>query len=216
MIAPNTITISASATAIAWTPSSDRTTIVPPMSSQVVRGIAATSVQVLELPQKQQLENLDFSFDISANLAAGDTITTVQCSLSNPAGLACVGAFAFGTLVTLWLLGGTAGQTYLFFITVTTRQGRVRYLQATILVPGIPQLPPTITVVTVTQSYVDAAVAAVAETAAEALAQALESLNYANEALTAANVAATQAAEALAAATYQPGLDYTNPASLAF
>jgi hypothetical protein len=153
------------AQATSWQPSPDRTTTVPSMSSQLVRGIAAATGNIITLPQKQQPEDLDFSFDVSANLPPGDTINSVSCSTSNPAGLACVGAFGTGTLATLWLVGGAVGQTYLFFITIVTMQGRIRYLQATILVPGIPQLPATITVVTVSQSYVDNAVAAVAATA---------------------------------------------------
>jgi hypothetical protein len=169
----NTITLTAAATVVAWTPSQDRTVIVPSMSSQLVRGIVSTTGSVLMLPNKQPTEDLDFNFDISSNLPFDDAIDRVTCSASNPAGLACVGAFGAGTLVTLWLVGGTAGQSYLFFVTVTTLQGRVRYLQAMILVPGIPQLPATITVVSVPQSYVDSAVAAVAATADAANATAI-------------------------------------------
>jgi hypothetical protein len=193
----NTITLTAAATAVAWTPSQDRTVIVPSMSSQLVRGIVSTEGSILMLPQKQPAETLDFNFDISSNLPFDDAIDRVTCSASNPAGLACVGAFGAGTLVTLWLVGGTAGQSYLFFVTVTTLQGRVRYLQATILVPGIPQLPATITVVSVPQSYVDNAILG------EALAR---------EASDAALVA--QISALATTVNYQPGLDYTNSSSL--
>jgi hypothetical protein len=193
----NTITLTAAATVVAWTPSQDRTVIVPSMSSQLVRGIVSTTGSVLMLPNKQPTEDLDFNFDISSNLPFDDAIDRVTCSASNPAGLACVGAFGAGTLVTLWLVGGTAGQSYLFFVTVTTLQGRVRYLQAMILVPGIPQLPATITVVSVPQSYVDNAILG------EALAR---------EASDAALVA--QISALATTVNYQPGLDYTNSSSL--
>jgi hypothetical protein len=135
------INYNATASAVAWTPSQDRTVVVPSMSSQLVRGIVSTEGSILMLPQKQPAETLDFSFDISSNLSFGDTIAKVVSSASQPTGLTCIGAFGFGTLATVWLDGGGAGQLYLLGITITTVQGRVRYLQATILVPGLMASP---------------------------------------------------------------------------
>jgi hypothetical protein len=170
----------AAAQAVSWMPSPDRTIYVPGMTASQMRGVTNGT---LMMPQKQPEEELDFSFDISANLPSGDTIASVSVNATSPAGLTVLYSGGAGTLATIWLSGGTAGQTYLLFITINTAQGRTRYLQVTLLVPGLPQLPPTVTVVSVSQSYVDNAVAAVAATANAANATAIAARTAAANAL---------------------------------
>ncbi len=153
----NTITVSAAATAVAWVPSQDRTIIVPAMSSANVRGIAASTASTFTMAPVQAGSDLDFSFDVSANIAFGDTIETVVASVA-PTTLTIVFAGGTGSLATIWVKGLVAGQAYLFSVTIVTRQGRTIHLSATLTVPGFPSVPGTVTVVTVPQSYVDNAV----------------------------------------------------------
>ena len=171
----------------AWTPSQDRLIVVPPNSAALVRGI--TSATTLMMAPVLAGSDLDFSFDIGANISAVDTIATVSATVS-PDTLTITDTAGSGTVATLWVDALTAGQSYLFTISITTTQGRTVVLQATLSVPGLPQMPAVVTVVTVPQSYVDDAIAALS-----------------------AELSA-QIAALTALVNYQPGLDFTNASSL--
>ena len=80
---------------------------------------------------------LDYVLDWSAWLAAGETIATVVLTTS-PAGLT-VGAPAPATsntttTVTVWLSGGTVGQTYTIGCRITTSAGRTDERSITVTV----------------------------------------------------------------------------------
>jgi hypothetical protein len=163
-----TIGYSATASAICWVPSSDRRVVLSRVSAAGTRGVSASTV--IPLPQKPIGTSWDVSFDVSAQIAAGDSVASVAVALSSPAGLSVIYSGGWGNLAVLWLAsGGSPGQTYALDLLVKTAQGRQLAYVATVAVPtpGQGASPAQITVVQVPTSYVDAAVA-VAEAAAAA------------------------------------------------
>jgi len=81
-------------------------------------------------PSKDPSSILDYGFDWTDWLA-GDTITTSAWSVS-PAGLTAVTNSKNGGVTTVWLSGGTVGQTYQVVNSVITALGRID--QRTLLV----------------------------------------------------------------------------------
>lgn len=69
-------------------------------------------------------ETLDFENDWAARLNDGDTI--VESDWIVPAGIDDDAAVFDGTTTTIWLSGGTLGETYHLVNRVTTAQGRTR------------------------------------------------------------------------------------------
>lgn len=66
---------------------------------------------------------LDYTIDWSDWLIDGDTITTAEWSV--PDGLEKTDESNTTTRATIWLSGGTAGETYRLLCTITTAQGRI-------------------------------------------------------------------------------------------
>jgi hypothetical protein len=196
-----TVSYTSTAAAIAWAPSADRRVVLPGVSAAGRRGVSASSI--IALPQKPLGTQWECSIDLAAQIAQGDTVSSVDIVGVTPAGLAVLYAGGWGKLIVLWLSpGGNPGQTYAIDLVANTVQGRQIALIAAVTVPTVAAgaSPAVITVVQVPTSYVDAAVAPVQASA--------------NQALASASAALAQASQALAAATYQPGIDYTNTASL--
>jgi hypothetical protein len=194
-----TVTYAATGSAIAWVASADRTIIVPAQSASLVRGVTAASSSILTAAARQSPEELDYNFDITARVAAGDSIADISVSIE-PTTLTLLSLSGRGTVATVWIGAAQAGQVYLLTIFITTRQGRFIELIVTLTISGTPSIPGTITVVTVSQAYVDNAIATVTALAQQALNRAL--------------AAAAAAENALEAATFLPGLDYSNSSSL--
>lgn len=72
--------------------------------------------------QKDPAAVLDYAFDWSAWLAAGETITAHTITVT---GSLVVGAHTvLAGVVTAWLSGGVAGETYTATCHITTSQGR--------------------------------------------------------------------------------------------
>jgi hypothetical protein len=74
-------------------------------------------------PPKDPDETLDFVMDWSERLASGDEITASVWT--DPDGIVTASDSMTTTTTTLWLSGGTLGETYTFTNTVTTDQGRI-------------------------------------------------------------------------------------------
>lgn len=85
---------------------------------------------VLRWPDKDPNETLDYRLNWRARIPAGDSITTSVWS--SPAGIT-KGTNTYTTYTTtLWLSGGTTGETYTFTNTITTTQGRTLEQSVTI------------------------------------------------------------------------------------
>jgi len=77
---------------------------------------------ILNWPDKDPNETLDYRLNWRARIVAGDKILT--SSWSSPAGIT-KGANTFTDYTTtVWLSGGTADTTYIFTNTITTQGGR--------------------------------------------------------------------------------------------
>lgn len=76
--------------------------------------------------QKDPDATLDFAVDWTAELRAGDSITaaawTVPAGITQPATPV---ASLTGAKATVWLTGGSVGETYPVVCRVTTAQGRI-------------------------------------------------------------------------------------------
>jgi len=167
-----TVTYSATASAIAWVASADRTIIVPAQGASLVRGVTASSSSILTAAARRSPEALDYNFDITARVAAGDAIADISVSIG-PATLTLLSLSGRGTVATVWIGAAQTGQVSLLTIFITTRQGRFIKLLVTLTISGSPSIPGTITVVTVPQAYVDNAIATVTALAQQALNRAL-------------------------------------------
>ena len=78
---------------------------------------------ILIWPDKDPQETLDYKLNWRARVPAGDKI--VSSVWSSPDGIT-QGANTYSDYVTtLWLSGGTVGETYTFTNTITTEAGRV-------------------------------------------------------------------------------------------
>jgi hypothetical protein len=88
----------------------------------------------LQWPEKQTLDVLDYSCDLSGDLVAGETITDVAVSVSpSGAGELSVQSVAVqGNVIVVWLTGGVGGRGYLIRLDATTSAGRVFDVLATL------------------------------------------------------------------------------------
>lgn len=77
----------------------------------------------LTWPFKDPDELLDYTLDWSGRLAGDDTIATSVWTV--PSGITNEDEEKTGTSTTLWLSGGTEGQSYSFLNRVTTAGGRI-------------------------------------------------------------------------------------------
>lgn len=77
-----------------------------------------------QYPFKDPDEILDFENDWSQRLIAGDTIVASDWIV--PVGITEDDAAFDGTTTTIWLSGGTLGETYHLVNRITTMQGRTR------------------------------------------------------------------------------------------
>jgi hypothetical protein len=86
-------------------------------------------------PPKDPTAVLDYALDWSLWLQTGETLSTATVTPS--AGITVQGSPApgiSGTKVVWWMGGGTAGQTYVVTVTVTTSQGRTDTRSLTVFV----------------------------------------------------------------------------------
>ena len=76
-----------------------------------------------QMPVKDPTAVLDYAFDYSAWLATNETISTATITV--PTGIALAqGASINGGIVTFWLSGGVALNSYTISCEITTSQGR--------------------------------------------------------------------------------------------
>ena len=77
----------------------------------------------MQLSNKPDVADLDYSFDFANRLPAGDVFTTASFEVRTGDvtvhNLTCA-----GTVITFWLSGGTAGQRCEIMIKGVTQQGR--------------------------------------------------------------------------------------------
>jgi hypothetical protein len=85
--------------------------------------------------RKDPSATLDFTFDWSAWLPTGDTISSVTWAISTGVTLASSPAPSHTTTTaTTFVSGGTAGTSYILSCTITTAQGRIDTRSLTIAV----------------------------------------------------------------------------------
>jgi hypothetical protein len=75
---------------------------------------------------KQPSESRLYTMEFAANLSVGETITSINSAVAEPAGLTLSGAAVpSGTQVHQRILGGTAGVVYKVTIVVTTSNNNI-------------------------------------------------------------------------------------------
>jgi hypothetical protein len=77
---------------------------------------------------------LDYSWDWSLWLASGDTIQTSTWTVPIGITQTTPNPSISGNVTTIWLTGGTVGQTYTVTNKVVTSQGRTKYWSRTIYI----------------------------------------------------------------------------------
>lgn len=82
---------------------------------------------------KQPLEKLDFAMDWSSVMTA-DSDTIASSTWEVPAGITSVAQTNTGTSATIWLTGGTDGQSYTLVNQVTTANSPPRIYRQALLV----------------------------------------------------------------------------------
>jgi hypothetical protein len=107
-----------------------RTTVVPPDT----RSYRHRSPAWLPRGAKDPDEKLDYAVDWSAWLPAGDTLASAAWTVPTGITQATPAPSIDDTTATVWLSGGTAGQSYPIACRVTTAQGRIVDRTLTILV----------------------------------------------------------------------------------
>lgn len=75
-------------------------------------------------PAKDPNDILDYRIDWSRRLDNGDTISTAVFSLETAAGLAIQSQSKTDTTATVWLTGGTAGETAEILCRIVTAEAR--------------------------------------------------------------------------------------------
>jgi hypothetical protein len=83
---------------------------------------AATATVIPYVERKDPDDELDYVFDWSDWLETGETLTT--CTWSTPTGITQDDDDIGATTATVWLSGGTVGETYTVGCLVTTSMGR--------------------------------------------------------------------------------------------
>ena len=77
-------------------------------------------------PDKDPSENLDYSFNWRARVPVGDSIVGSTWVVDGTPNNIVLGASTYSTYTTtIWLSGGTVGNTYVLTNTITTLSGRV-------------------------------------------------------------------------------------------
>lgn len=84
-------------------------------------------------PTKDPDERLDYTYDWSADLAAGETLVSYVASAVAAAGTVIVTQQMGPTSVTLWISGGNDGQDATYLIRVTTNLNRI--FEDTVVLP---------------------------------------------------------------------------------
>lgn len=78
--------------------------------------------------RKRPDDTLDYDVEFERWISDGDTITDAV-AVSSPTDAAINSVQVFGTVVKVWISGGTAGESYGIEVTATTNQGRVKTVQ---------------------------------------------------------------------------------------
>lgn len=78
---------------------------------------------VNQIPPKNPVAVLDYAFDFTAWLAAGETIATAGITVPNGITLSTPASINGGVVV-FWLSGGTSMQSYLITCLISTSAGR--------------------------------------------------------------------------------------------
>lgn len=77
--------------------------------------------------KKRADDRLDFDVQYERFLSDGDAVQSAEAEVEGPDALLVIDAVQlFGTVVKVWLSGGTAGGNYAVTVTATTAQGRVK------------------------------------------------------------------------------------------
>lgn len=74
--------------------------------------------------RKRPDDTLDYDVEFARWLSDGDSITSATAVAT--AGVSINAVQVFGTVVKVWIAGGTAGESYAIEVTATTNQGRVK------------------------------------------------------------------------------------------
>lgn len=75
--------------------------------------------------RKRPDDQLDYDVEFSDWLSDGDTITGAT-AIADPDGVTIESVQVFGSLVKVWIAGGTAGASHKINVTASTAQGRVK------------------------------------------------------------------------------------------
>jgi hypothetical protein len=88
----------------------------------------------LQWPEKQTLDVLDYSCDLSGDLVAGETITDISVSASpiGPEELTVQSVALQGKVIVVWVAGGVGGRGYLIRLDARTSAGRIFDVLATL------------------------------------------------------------------------------------
>jgi len=78
--------------------------------------------------RKRLDDHHDYDVSFARWLSSGDTIPDATASVE-PEGVTVDSVQIFGTVVKVWLSGGTAGDSHAVVVTATTSQGRVKEVQ---------------------------------------------------------------------------------------
>ncbi len=81
-------------------------------------------IPVYEFDDKYTSDVDGFSFSLAAWLGDTDSISSTPAATVSPAGATIQSVVLVGTLVTVWVAGGTVGQAYTIEIAVATAAGR--------------------------------------------------------------------------------------------
>jgi hypothetical protein len=78
---------------------------------------------MLGIKRKNADDQIDYDIDFSRWLSDGDSVVSAEGQADK--GIELLSVAVFGSVVKVWVAGGTAGQTYTVTITATSAESRV-------------------------------------------------------------------------------------------
>jgi len=109
--------------------------LIVPRRDASPRGFTPASI-VLRWPDHNRAAALDYSIDVTNDLATGDSASMVVGAVtpSLPGGLTTSNESVTGNVATVWLSGGVADKDYVVTLTVTSVDDRALVYPISILV----------------------------------------------------------------------------------